>query len=331
MFTDPANKATFLNNQFERDERELDKIRAEMGPIVAGALDDDIVNNISLNHDGKLWADYNGVYTQIGEMGAKPAESLIRNLASLHGLIVNREHPDLECHIPFDGSRFSGMLPPVSERPQFSIRKHSKVIKSLDEYVTDGIMSETQCEQIKRRIEHRNNIIVCGGMNSGKTTLLNACIEHMSTTMGTEKVMILEDTQEIRCSAPNATRFLTSPERSLSDLLVSSLRYDARRYVVGEVRNAACIDMLEAWNTGHPGGLCSLHAGSKKSSSRHDKMLAPLLRIQSMCAGSIYDSKAIASIVDVIALIQLEDNKRKVTDIYTVDGYDTNYIVNSIS
>lgn len=238
-------------------------LRTALGPAVAGFLDDPAVVEVMLNPDGRLWIDrLIGGLADTGEQ-LRPAdgERIIRLVAHHVGAEVHAGMPRLSAELPGTGERFEGLLPPVVTAPTFAIRKPAVAVFTLSDYVAAGIMSEPQAGVLRRAVAERRNILVAGGTSTGKTTLTNALLAEIATTG--DRVVLIEDTRELQCSAPNFVALRTKDGiASLSDLVRSSLRLRPDRIPIGEVRGPEALDLLKAWSTGHPGGIGTLHAGS---------------------------------------------------------------------
>jgi type IV secretion system protein VirB11 len=143
---------------------------------------------------------------------------------------------------------------------------------TLDDYVAAGIMSGGQAEALRQGVASRANILVAGGTSTGKTTLTNALLAEVAKT--SDRVVIIEDTRELQCAAPNLVAMRTKDGvASLSDLVRSSLRLRPDRIPIGEVRGAEALDLLKAWGTGHPGGVGTIHAGSAIGALRRMEQL----------------------------------------------------------
>jgi type IV secretion system protein VirB11 len=161
-------------------------------------------------------------------------------------------------------------LPPVTRAPCFAIRKPASRIHRLADYVHDGIMDEAMAHTLAEAVGGRSNILVVGGTSSGKTTLANALLAEMAHLE--ERVILIEDTRELQCAAPDTVALRTRIASrdggggvTMADLVRSTLRLRPDRIVVGEIRGAEALDMLKAWNTGHPGGIATVHANSAAS------------------------------------------------------------------
>jgi type IV secretion system protein VirB11 len=244
-------------------ERARKKLERDAGSLIVEALNDPKTVELMCNGDGKLWVERLGEpMRQIGQLKPAQAESIIKTVAGYHGKEVTRQKPLLEGEWPLDGSRFAGQLPPVVRAATFAIRKKAVAIFTLDQYVEAGIMTAAQCSSIKKAVREHRNILVIGGTGTGKTTLVNAIIDDMVVGFPSERVFIIEDTGEIQCSAANFVQYHTTIEVSMTHLLKTTLRMRPDRILVGEVRGEEALDLLDAWNTGHPGGAATLHANS---------------------------------------------------------------------
>lgn len=241
--------------------RAKEKLRRDLGPVIGKALADSKTVEIMLNADGKLWQERLGEKMHcIGTMSASRAEAVIKTIAGFHGKEVTRFNPTLEGELPLDGSRFAGQLPPVVHAPTFAIRKKAIAIFTLDSYVKAGIMTSVQCDAIKVATAAHRNMLIIGGTGSGKTTLVNSIIHEMVQLDPSERIFIIEDTGEIQCMAENCVQYHTTLDVSMTMLLKTTLRMRPDRILVGEVRGAEALDLLDAWNTGHEGGVATLHA-----------------------------------------------------------------------
>lgn len=310
----------------EAIERIREKIRREAGPKVMGALGDPLVVEILLNSDGSLWIERLGTEMCCeGSLERTAAENLIATVASYYSLVTNRENPILECEFPLDGSRFQALVSPIVESPIFSIRKRALKTHTLADYVADRIMSSSQAECIQTAVARRENILVVGGTGTGKTTLGNALIDTMVEVSPEHRIVIIEDTREIQCRARNSVQMKTSENKSMTQLLRATLRLRPDRIIVGEVRGGEALALLKAWNTGHPGGIATLHANNAR---------AGLIRLEQLVAEAVTDSGGrqmsalIAEAVDLIVVISKIDGQRKITEIAQVKGFDgADYVI----
>ena len=245
-------------------QRHSDSLNHALGPVIAEALARPDVVEIMANPDGSLWVDVIAKgRQQLGQIAASAAETVIRLLASHMNETVNPDYPALAGVLPQSGERFQGLLPPLVDKPTFSIRKRPTVIFTLDDYVASGVLSAQGAQTIRSAVAQRKNILVAGGTGSGKTTLVNAILHEPEFQQ--QRVVLIEDTRELQCSAPDRVELLTKstePKVSMNDLLRMTLRLRPDRIVIGEVRGGEALAMLKAWNTGHPGGVATIHANS---------------------------------------------------------------------
>lgn len=293
-----------------------EKLVREFGHVVMEKMADDAVVEIMLNPDGRLWEDRLGVgMACIGEMSSVFAESAIGTVAVLSGLEVGPAKPILEVELPerFGFARFEALLPPVAARPVFTIRKRASVIFTLEQYVERGILDNEKAALLQQAVRERKNILVAGGTGSGKTTLLNALLHEMAVACGDDRVVIMEDTPELQCAAKNAVFLRTSGDIDMTRLLKATMRLRPDRIILGEVRDGAALAMLKAWNTGHPGGLCTVHANSAT---------AALVRIGQLIqeANVPPQDALIDEAVDVVVFItKTKEGKRTVQEVWLRD------------
>jgi type IV secretion system protein TrbB len=238
----------------------------------------------------------------------------------VHGTspIVSAELPP---HGDGAGERFEGILPPISLAPCFSIRKPAERVYTLGDYVADGIMPARHADALRRAVVERRNILVAGGTSSGKTTLANALLAEMASL--DERVILIEDTRELQCAAADTVALRTRPGVvGIADLVRSTLRLRPDRIVVGEVRGAEALDLLKAWNTGHPGGVATVHANSAA---------AALHRLEQLTQEAVVTAprRLIAEAIDVVVFIAGRGLDRRVEAIMHVGGVDLdgNYAV----
>ncbi|WP_133128604.1 P-type conjugative transfer ATPase TrbB [Legionella nagasakiensis] len=304
------------------------KLKRDLGSLIENALNDPKTVEVMRNADGRLWQERLGEKMEyIGHVSDSRAESIIKTVAGFHGKEVTRSMPVLEGELPLDGSRFSGQLPPIVSSPTFAIRKKAITVFTLDDYVRTDIMTEKQCNEIKYAITTHKNILVIGGTGSGKTTLVNAIIQEMVFQSPQERIFIIEDTGEIQCAAQNCVQYHTTLDISMTQLLKTTLRMRPDRILVGEVRGSEALDLLDAWNTGHEGGVATLHANN---------CLAGLQRLQSLItrnpAAPADIEPLIGEAVHCVVHIARTPHGRKVEEIISVNGFkDGQYQIKQFS
>ena len=291
------------------------KLEESLGEEICVALADPTVIEIMLNPDGRLFIERLGQgMTQTGTMLAGAAEIVIGSVAHALGSEVSEDTPIVSGELPIDGHRFEGLLPPVVTAPVFTIRRRASRLIPLDEYIRQGIMHPSQAAAIRNAVSSRLNIVVSGGTGSGKTTLANAILQEIAIASPEHRLVILEDTTELQCAAENAVALHTSDSIDMARLLKSTMRLRPDRIVVGEVRDGAALTLLKAWNTGHPGGLTTIHSNSAESALRRLEQLTAEVSQQPM-------REVIGEAVDLIVSIERTARGRVVRDIIHVERF----------
>ena len=300
-------------------------LRTALGPRVAAWLEDPAIVEVMLNPDGRLWVDR--LKEGLADTGEclPPADGLrIVQLVADH---VNGEvhggSPRISAELPESGERFEGLIPPVVAAPTFAIRKPAAAVFTLDDYVASGIMRPSQATTLRDAVVRRRNLLVAGGTSTGKTTLVNALLAEVAKTG--DRVVLIEDTRELQCRAPNLVSLRTKDGvASLSDLVRSSLRLRPDRIPIGEVRGAEALDLLKAWGTGHPGGIGTIHAGTAMGALRRLEQLVQEAVVKVPRA-------LIAETIDVIAVLTGRGGERRLADLAVVEDLDSDgdYVVRS--
>jgi type IV secretion system protein VirB11 len=289
-------------------------LRTALGPQIAAWLDDPGVAEVMLNPDGRLWLDRLGGGLEDTEqaMGAADGERIVRLVAHHVGAEVHAANPRVSAELPESGERFEGLLPPVVAAPAFAIRKPAVAVFSLEDYAARGIMTAGQAHLLRRAVEMRRNVLVAGGTSTGKTTLANALLAEVARTG--DRVVLIEDTRELQCAAPNLVALRTKDGvASLAELVRSSLRLRPDRIPIGEVRGGEALDLLKAWGTGHPGGIGTIHAGSAMGALRRLEQL-----IQEVVA--VVPRALIAETIDLVAVLDGRGEARRLVELAHVQG-----------
>ena len=302
----------------ETRDRQRTMLRTAMGPVIASALADPAVVEVMVNPDGRLWLDRHGDgRIDTGKaLGAAEAERIIRLVASHIGQECHGERPVVSAELPESGERFEGLLPPVAPAPCFAIRKPAKVLYRLSDYVDGQIMTTPMAEALRDAVAAAKNIVVVGGTSSGKTTLVNALLAEVAESG--DRIILIEDTRELHCAAEDCVGLRTKHGvASLADLVHSTLRLRPDRIVVGEVRGPEALDMLKAWNTGHPGGITTLHANSAVSG---------LYRLEQLIQETVVTvpRRLIADAIDVVVFLKGRGADRRVETVAALEGLGSN-------
>ena len=323
----------------EHEQRMELKLRRELGEQILALLDDPRTEDILLNPDSSLWTKRLGEgFTRVGEMSPTQAVSGLSTIAAWRGTILNHQNPILETELPIDGSRFEGIVSPVVRKPVFAIRLRPRKIFTLADYETSGILTtkDDPVNRLRRRhdfassihdLKHaeiiraavgaRKNILVVGSTGSGKTTFVNACLDALATLTPHDRVISIEDTIELQCAVKNYLDLRAVGNVTMLDCLRACMRLKPTRIVVGEVRGAEAHTLLKAWNTGHPGGMATVHANDAMSG---------LIRLESLVAEATNapQQTLIAEAVDLVIFVDEEPEiaaGRKVREVLLVTGY----------
>jgi len=246
--------------------RQLSALRLQMKAIVP-FLDDDSVIEIALNADGAIWVERMG--SEMSCTGARmtneEARVMLGLVANAIGTEITAAKPSLAALIPGWNTRLQAMIPPVVDAPTFTIRKPPKKVFTLDDYVARRILSNRQADELRRAVGDRSNILVGGSTGSGKTTFTNAVL-HEIAEQTTDRLYIVEDMRELQCAAKNKLQvFVQEPIYGWQRAILDALRSRPDRIVVGEIRGgAAALELTKAWNTGHPGGIATVHANDTR-------------------------------------------------------------------
>jgi P-type conjugative transfer ATPase TrbB len=297
-------------------DRKVAALRQAMGPVIAQALADKRVVEVMVNPDGKIWVD------RIGEgraftgqlLAPDDANRILRLLADHVGEVVTKDRPRISATLPETGERFQGAFMPIVANPAFAIRKRPEIVFTLEDYVREAIMTETMAEALREAAETHQNLLIAGGTGSGKTTLANAILA--LPAFARDRVVLIEDTAELQCSAEDRLEMLTKrtePAVTMTDLVRDTLRLRPDRIIIGEVRDGSALDLLKAWNTGHPGGLATIHANSA---------LEALTRLEDLI-GEVTQRlpyRAIVQAINVVVFIERTVTGRRIREVSRVIG-----------
>ena len=234
-------------------------------------------------------------------------------VATRHHLTLDRENPAISAELPdqfFNRARLQGEVPPLVEYPSFNIRKPPPRTFTLLELVAQGVLTPDQRAILRHAVLSRWNVVIAGNMNSGKTTFARAILKDIAELCPRDRLLILEDTPELRSESPN-THLMRKPERwDLTPLVTITLRKNAKRICVSEVRDREALPLLDAWTT-HRGGLATTHADSvEKCLDRLDRL--------AMRNGVPSDQVLIAQAVQLVVLLAGDNEGRRVVEIVRV-------------
>jgi P-type conjugative transfer ATPase TrbB len=309
------------------ESRRNESLRQDLGPVysdpeathqlawnICAALENDpYIIEIMVNPDRSVWIDRAGAGMSF--IGYKPpweTESALGTVAASLDRIVTRDNPVVEGELGIANGRIEGFLPPLTAGPSLCIRVPAKRIYRLVDYVSAEIITFKQLSSLTDAVAGRKNIVIAGGTGSGKTTLANALIAEIDAG---ERQVIIEDTSELQCRAPNAVHLHTADNFDLRRLIRATLRVRPDRIIIGEVRGGEALELLKAWSTGHPGGVTTVHANNAKEALWK-------LNLFAMEASAIGQERLIASTVNMVVFIEKTDGGRKVTNIQNVRRFN---------
>lgn len=296
-------------------QRRNSMLNTTMGPGILNLLESEDTIEIFRNPDSSIWVDrfcVGMVKTDIRQEEAE-AQRMVELVASYkEGGFCNEKCPDVSAILPGYGYRFQGNVPPIVTGITWNIRKPTNYTIPLNKFVSDGVITQEEHDLLIARIKEKNNIMVIGGTSSGKTTLTNSLLQEIAK-LG-ERLISIEDTPELKCPAENWVPMYTCNYRTMTDLLKNAMRMTPKRIVVGEVRDGSAAALLKAWNTGHPGGIATIHA---------DSPLDGLIRMEDLIreANVVPVPRSIARAINLLVFIEPYDNAagRKVTAIKEVE------------
>jgi P-type conjugative transfer ATPase TrbB len=299
-------------------DRKIAALRQALGPVIARALAEKLVVEVMVNPDGKIWVDRIGEGRSFTGERLAPADAdrILRLLADHVGEVVTKDRPRISATLPETGERFQGAFMPIVASPAFAIRKRPEVVFTLDDYVERAIIAPVMADVLRQAAISRQNLLIAGGTGSGKTTLANAILAQPA--FAADRVVMIEDTAELQCAAPDKVEMLTKrtdPPVTMTDLVRDTRRLRPDRIIIGEVRDGSALDLLKAWNTGHPGGLATIHANSAEEA---------LTRLEDLI-GEVTQRipyRAIAQAINLVVFIERTATGRQVRSIVRVLGRD---------
>ena len=302
----------------EQQKRLYSKLSRELGAIVMAILENPDTIEICVNSDGHIWMESKNAPLHDTEktLQAEKLQAALGTIAAMLGTELNESSPILEGRLPLDGSRVEGAIPPISpDGPSISIRKHASTVFPLTQYVAEGRIHQEHADYLRKCISKEKNILIAGGTSSGKTTFANALIRELLEIAPIDRLIIMEDTLELQCATTNKQNFVTTDNVSMRKLLKMAMRYRPDRIIIGEVRGGEALDLLKSWNTGHPGGIATVHANSAASS---------LIRLEQLILEVSQNpmSTLIAEAIDTVVYMEKRGKYgRQITEIIEVKGY----------
>ncbi|MDR1045347.1 MAG: P-type conjugative transfer ATPase TrbB [Candidatus Adiutrix sp.] len=290
----------------------LESISLNLGDFVVEALQDPEVIEILLNPDGKLWIERFGrPMKPAGFITPYQADLALSFIASALKTCATPETPIIEGELPLDGSRFEGLMPPIVAAPSFAIRKKASKIFTFEDYQNAGNLTPEGKEVLEAAVVKHKNILVVGGTGSGKTTFVNAIIDAIARLTPHDRLVIIEDTSELQSNSENRIELHATDFVDMQRLLRATMRLRPDRILVGEVRDVSALALIKAWNTGHDGGVATVHANSAREG---------LVRIEQLIAEGNFApiKEVLADAVHLVVFMKKFEGFRRVAEIAEV-------------
>lgn len=293
---------------------------------IVSLLDDPSVSEICVNGSGEVWSERYGVLSK--ELGMRISQAHLtvglKNIAYELGLTIDTSNPLLDARLE-DGSRIAAVWPGVGvDGASLNVRKFNHDLLDLGELIRRRMLHDEDAEFLQENIVNKRNVLISGATSSGKSTLLGALSKLLPPQ---DRVVLIEDTAELHLASANLVRLEArketngTPAVTIRDLVKHSMRLRPDRIIVGEVRDAAAFDFLQALNTGHAGSMSTIHANDSR------RALHRLRALASTAGESLPDRVIASSIVDAIGLVvqikRAPDGLRYVSEMAMVEGYDS--------
>ena len=283
------------------------------------------VSEIMVVGKDRIYIEKDGLLQNSGRsfFSEEVVQSIIERIITPIGRRIDRSTPLVDARLP-DGSRVNAIINPLSlSGPALTIRKFARIPFTIDDLIEWDTLSEGTANFLRSCVLGRKNLLISGGTGSGKTTTLNVLGSFIS---GEERIVTIEDSAELQLPQEHLVRLETRPaniegrgQYTIRDLVRNALRMRPDRLIVGEVRGAEALDMLQAMNTGHDGSLSTIHANTPSDS---------MMRLETMVLMAVeipiraIREQIVAAIDLVIQIARLQDGRRRITHITEVGGLD---------
>jgi len=291
-------------------------VRHELGQDLLDLMSDSFIHNVQVNEDGSVFvrrADGREVAVAF-EISAERRRAILNSFAALLDTSISADRPALAGKLPIWNFRLQGTIEPLTTGPQFVLRKPSRKLLSLGDLLAAKSLEPMDAVLLREAVLARRNVVVAGSADAGKTTFVNALLHHLLVERPSERLVVIEEeARELELEGRNVVRLLTRSGYDARELLRIALRENPSRIILGEARGAECYDWLRAANTGHSGGLLTLHANSARDVvERMADMVAE--------AGVKPNPRRIARTVDLVVFLVHDEasGRRRVREIVEV-------------
>lgn len=308
--------------RIQADEAVSLRVQRILGDQVLGHWDDPSVRELYVNSDGHVW-----VLRSVA--GRQPTglildevsiQKFLGVIAAYRGEILNPEKPVLRAAMPeprFLGARLQGYVPPRAPGPGFTLRKHLEEVPPLARYLERGALSFEQFDFLLEAVDRRLNILIAGATASGKTTFLCSLLSEIVRRWPSHRLLIVEDTPEIRCDAEDVERYWPLPGAEIDQALNRELmRLTPDRVIWSEYADERARYCADVWVSGHEGGLATMHAGSVEGALDRTNELMLNGRVGSYMS-------LVARAVNVVVVLERGPVGGRVKDLALVDGLDS--------
>lgn len=311
------------NNRIETANKTILKIFKELE--IYDYLNDNTITEIVINTDRKIWIKKMEVgFVDTNKLADNNKTlNVLKILATLNELSLNEENPRLSAELiykfpeenKYKKARLEGLIPPVVDNPKFNIRKKIPVTKRLEDYLKDDFITQEQYDYFIQAVKDKKNILIVGGTDTGKTTFANALLGVMDNL--DERLIIIEQVEELQTKARNVDRIrIVEGIYESTEALKSCMRLSPERIIFGEVRGAESYDLLGGFNSGHSGGLSTIHANDGQGGLKKLEMYNQLACQKPM-------SEFIVLGINILITLKMENYKRYLDEIVELEGYDS--------
>jgi type IV secretion system protein VirB11 len=256
-----------IEDEHEVRQRRMKNLLGDLAPLIPFFDTKSVTNvyvygsgNVEIDdfEKGRYWADFS--------LSASERMMIINSLASVSDIAIDKwERPTLESIIPKYNIRTTAIIDPWLQSPEITFRRPAEKVYTLEEYLASGRLSHELYDKINFHLEKRSNIVVSGSTGSGKTTFVNGLLDRMAKLTPNERFYIVEDVPELQCTAVKTTQLYIRKEQAVT-AIQTALRWTPNRIIFGEIRSGeVAVELLEAWNTGHPGNVTTIHADNAAS------------------------------------------------------------------
>ena len=262
----PSPGSTGAARPSQTEDGYITMMRRHLGPELMAMLAEEDVREVSWNPQDAVLRVDRGAGGRMAldiRLDARRVEMFLNTVAARENIALGRHTPSVQASLPyrdFQGARLQGLVPPITIGPTFVIRRPAGRVLSLPDWMAAGALHTEIALALVGIARRRENVLVIGSTGSGKTTMANSLLLEIASAHPTDRIVILEDTAEIRCTSADHIALRTADGYDLAQLVKWTLRLSPDRIVVGEVRDGAALYLMDAWATGHSGGVATLHA-----------------------------------------------------------------------